>query len=69
MRKSLSLATLGVAFLLSGCAVLPPVLQAGVAVAGAARAAYCLGISEDGKQGVRDVLTAGSQVITCEAPE
>lgn len=53
---------------LSACAAgIPAALQVGLAAAGAARAAYCVGVAEGGKRKVRDLLTAGEQVIACDS--
>ena len=49
---------------LSGCVL--EVATTGIVVG---TAAYCAGVSEAGKQFARDALTAGRQVIACEAPE
>lgn len=56
----------GALALMTGCASIPVAIQAVGAGAAIARSAYCIGISEAGKEKVRDVVTAGEQVIVCE---
>ncbi|SDF84003.1 hypothetical protein [Thalassobaculum litoreum] len=68
MKKVLLAAVLAAG--LQGCAgiaAIPPAVHVGVAAVGAVRAAYCLGITEQGKQQARDLMTAGEQVIYCES--
>lgn len=49
---------------LSACALETVVVGLGIGVS-----AYCAGISQAGKEVVRDTLTAGQKVIACEEAE
>lgn len=62
MRKTIIAAALALG--LSGCVL--EIATTGFVVG---TAAYCAGVSEVGKQAIRDVVTAGKQVIACEAPD
>lgn len=53
------------AIVIAGCLALGACGWTGVAI-GTASAVYCNGISEPGKQVVRNAITGGSQVIYCE---
>lgn len=70
MKKVLLAAALAAG--LQGCAAvaaIPPAVQVGVTTAAALRAAYCLGVTEQGKQRARDTMTAGEQFIYCGADD
>ncbi len=67
MKKALAAVALAAG--LSACAGVPVVLQAAAGGAAIARSAYCIGITEGGKQAIRDWAAAGEQVIYCQAPE
>lgn len=65
MKRSILAAALAAS--LSGCAAgVPAAIEFGVLGAGALRAAYCLGVAEEGKQAVRDIVAAGRQVVYCD---
>ena len=59
MRKLLTGAVLVAALFVSGCA---PMLAAVPVAVGA----YCVGVSEAGKETLRDLATHGVQLIHCE---
>lgn len=61
MRKTIIAAALALG--LSGCVL--EIATTGLVVG---TAAYCAGVSDAGKQAIRDIATAGQQLIACKEP-
>lgn len=64
MKRALKGAALAAALslTLSGCLA---TIGAGIAIG---TTMYCAGVSEAGKEVIRDVATAGKKIIACESP-